>query len=132
MARTAVLKKSALSGKTNAELKEMLRERHAKVTGSHEELVQRLIEASYPVYPLPKARPNSVRGAILLSYVNADGTPVGRMVKDDEVVATLLERKLVENEQAGLVSLQLYKHNLVRYYGFTMTVTEEGTRFLKR
>lgn len=132
MARTVVAKKSDFADLSVADLKEKLKEKGAKTSGTQEELVQRLVEYSYPVYPLPKARESSARGLVLLAYVDKDGTPKKDPVTDEEVAKLLIEKGKETEQEAALKTVRLYKHNLTRYYGYVGTTTESGTKFQKR
>jgi len=132
VARTVVAKRSDFKDLTGEELKEQLREKGLKQSGSKEEQIQRLVEASYPVFPLPKGRQTSARGAVIFAFVDPDGTPKKDVQSDEKVAKQLVEKGLINDDAKALRTVKLYKYNLVRYYGYSAVETDEGTRFVKR
>jgi len=132
MAKVPVLKHRQLKDKTTDELKDILRKNNQKLSGNKEELIERAILSSYPVYRFPKARPSSIKGYVLLAYVEPGGEPRKEAVSDREVVEGLLEKGLVATKERAEQYVKLYKYNLVRYYGYQAVNTGEKTRFVKR
>lgn len=132
MARDNVMKSKDFAEDSAPELKEKLKDKGLKQSGSREEQVQRLVEHSYPVYRFPKVRKSSVRGVILGTYVGEKGVPNKEAVSDDEVLAKVRETGTEMSDERIKKDIAMYQYNLVRYYGYSLVQNGDKKRFVKR
>jgi hypothetical protein len=92
---------------------------------SREQSIDALVEWSYPVKSLPKIRKKSQRGFVLRSFVNEDDSPKSEGTNVLKLAKELMSEFQI-SQQDAYKTVELYKHDMVRYYGFTIVQEIDG------
>ena len=96
-------------------------------TAKPDEIVKRLVESSYPIGQLPNFRDNSLRGAAFGGFVDRDsGKPHKGGTDVEALVKTLQAEPFNASEAKSREVVNLYRRDLVRYYGFSITSEQDG------
>lgn len=123
----SVLRKTVLRNKTEEELRALADEQGVKVnkTAKKDEIIAKLVQNSYPIFNLPKVRANSRRGATILAFVDDQGKP---HKEGTDLAATIdnLVTNFGMSKDEATATVNLYKRDLVRYYGYTLTSENDG------
>jgi hypothetical protein len=93
--------------------------------GTDEQIIDRLVEAHYPIYPLPKyVDPDSPRG-VVFSAVLDEGVP-----RESASVSAMVNRMVeigVPDQSTARQMINQQIDNLVRMYGYTVIVNDGET-----
>jgi hypothetical protein len=92
--------------------------------GTLEEKKLRLFESSQPIYPLPTLDPETPRGLIFTSLLDADGHPFPNGCRREDILSGLRHVGYRDDDTAEqTINIQL--DAMVRYYGYHVERNDE-------